>query len=61
MCFPGASSGFRPSHGSEDEQAEQQPGEHAERGAANEPALPSVHTQVGNRLTEEPNTFPPDT
>lgn len=46
FLFSGPPPGFRPSDGSEDEQAEQQSSQHAERSAAHEPTPPSLHTEV---------------
>lgn len=48
---PGTSPSLRPGDGSEDEQAEQQPSQHAEGGPAHEPALPPQHPQVGGWQT----------
>lgn len=45
-CLTGPSPSFRPSDGSEDEQAQQQSSQHVERGSANEPTPPSMHTEV---------------
>ena len=51
-CSTGTTSSFRPSHGPEDEQAQQQPSEHVERSPTHEPAFTSTHTQVGKQIVD---------
>lgn len=46
---PGATSYHWPGDGAEDEHTGQQQSQHAARGAANEPAMPPQHTQVGRQ------------
>lgn len=53
-CLTGPSSSLGPGDGSEDEQAQQQQSQHVERGPADEPALPSMHTQVCEAITDTP-------